>query len=665
MTRVHSIIRNQLGLLVTSLMATAYSITFSYFAVQTYNSFRATWFDLGIETQVLWLTLHGGYPAYVQSGQNAIYTFPFTRLSYILVLPIYAAIPNPATLLVAESFLLGFAAIPLFYLARKLLRGEVAAIFVVGAYLLSFDIQGANLFDYHPENLFPLVFFTAIAAWVYGRRLIFLVTVAAGSLIDPLVSLTLFLFLLQLLAREVWYSSPRTAEPGVISAAKRRARQIIQVARRDYHVTGALIILLAANAIAFYVSAATGELTHSPSGIAFTVAGFSSESQDKLIYLFTLLGPLVFLFLLDPLFTIVISGFVVYVLALSQPDPILIFGGAYPVIILPPLFAAAIFGIYRLSSGCQYITSSRPPQGGGVREYLPRLDVATHRRRARRLAEVLAISGLAFALLFSPLSFYEPNLTYDGSSGPQSVYQLTSGTAAGQFLQQVVSLVPETGSVLTQNNIPQLSGRFQATTFDVAPAGLQPSYVLADSAVNYYSNFQVALPWLEGFLQSGNYGIVAQGQGAILLEKGFTGKAILFDPLVLALNASQFDVFNGSQLTGGIIVHYGSNGPAQYVWYGPYALLPPGNYTASFSIRAFGNGPPNGTVITLDVLSGMSVYSSESISLSTFGDSGDWIQVNLSFQLPNYTSRMEFRGVNAASNATIEFSGAVVSELAA
>jgi hypothetical protein len=278
------------------------------------------------------------------------------------------------------------------------------------------------------------------------------------------------------------------------------------------------------------------------------------------------------------------------------------------------------------------------------------------------LTAVLAVSALSFALLFSPLSIYSPDLTYDGSSGPPNAYQLTTSSAATRFLGEIVQLVPESGSVLTQNNIPQLSGRYQATTFDVAPEGLQPDFVLADSNVNYYSDFNVALPWLEGFLRGGDYGILGQGQGAILLEKGYSGSAILFTAYNLTLNATQFNVFPGSNLSGGIIVHNGSSGPAQYVWYGPYALLPPGSYDASFSIRVLGAAQSNVTAITLDVVSNSTVFASANVPLSTFEISGGWVQLNLSFHLANYTPLMEFRGINAASPFTVEFRGAVVTE---
>ncbi|MGP8071726.1 MAG: DUF2079 domain-containing protein [Thermoplasmata archaeon] len=664
--KVVAFAKARIGLLATILSASAYSFIFSYYAIQKYNSFRATWFDLGIETQVLWLTLHGGYNAYLQSGQNAVYTFPFTRLSYILVLPIYALNQSPLTLLVTESFLLGFAAVPLYYFARRVIGDDVSAFLIVGAYLLSFDIQGANLFDYHPENLFPLIFFTAAAAWVYGRKFVFLAAMAAGSLVDPLVSATLFFFLAQLLVRELWSAPVPGAPRGLLSQSIGRLRLLLWITRRDYHVTISIIMLLLANALAFYVSNITGELSHSPAGVSFTVAGFSSQFPDKLVYIFTLTVPTLLLFLADPLFLAVLLPFFAYILATYQPNPVLIFGGDYPVIIIPPLLVGTTFGVYRLISRHRYSYSSseprKPPSTVASEGWPATIGSRRPGKSPRRLTQALCVTAIAFALLFSPLSFYSPPLTYEGSSPPQNVYELTGTSNASAFLQRAVDLVPESASVLTQNNIPQLAGRLHATTFDVAPMGLQADYVLADSAVNYYSNFQVALPWIESFLQSGDYGILAQGQGAILLEEGYHGNAVLFDPYDLNLSASQFNIYPGSNLTGGLVVHNGTFGHAQYIWYGPYAQLPPGYYNVTYGVRVYDVGAPNASALTLDVLSNQTVYSAINVPFSTFGVSGAWTEITLPFHLTNYRSLMEFRGVNAETNATIEFHGAVIIE---
>jgi uncharacterized membrane protein len=132
----------------------AYAAAFAALSVLRHEAFSTGRFDLGNMVQAVWSTAHGEpLSATSLSGEQ------FVRLGAHFD-PILAAFalpwllwPSPSLLLVAQALLIALGAVPVFWLARKHLGSERAALGFALAYLLLPPLQWMTLSEFHPVAL--------------------------------------------------------------------------------------------------------------------------------------------------------------------------------------------------------------------------------------------------------------------------------------------------------------------------------------------------------------------------------------------------------------------------------------------------------------------------------------------------------------------------------
>jgi uncharacterized membrane protein len=146
--------------------ASIYAAVFALFAVARHLAFQTQSFDLGIMTQAIWSTLHGHFlEVTTQRGDQitrlAVHVDPFLAL----LAPLWSIWPSPLMLLVFQALAVTFGALPVFWLARKHLASERAAVFFALAYLLYPAVQFnaaavASDSGFHPVSVaIPLLLF--------------------------------------------------------------------------------------------------------------------------------------------------------------------------------------------------------------------------------------------------------------------------------------------------------------------------------------------------------------------------------------------------------------------------------------------------------------------------------------------------------------------------
>ncbi len=156
---------------VVVLAAAGYAAYFSHHTIAYHLNGHTSTYDLGIEENIVWHTLHGGplfrsTPIYGPSS-----TTHFSRhATFIafLVAQVYRFHQHPETLLVLQSILCAAAAVPLFLLARRQLGAPSACVLAL-AYLLYAPLHGAHLYDFHFLTLAPLFVWTTIYALLSRR----------------------------------------------------------------------------------------------------------------------------------------------------------------------------------------------------------------------------------------------------------------------------------------------------------------------------------------------------------------------------------------------------------------------------------------------------------------------------------------------------------------
>jgi uncharacterized membrane protein len=625
------------GWLLVVLAATGlYCFTLGPLAVLKYETFNATFADLGLENEVEWLLLHGGIGGYLASGFAQIYPIQFQEPIQFLFLPIYALSPGPLTLILAGTIALGVAAIPLYAFSRRLLKVDWEAAVVAICYLIFFPIASANLFDFHWEDFTPFFFFFMAWAWAAGHPRLMYLGVALTASIDPLTLVIAVAFLI----------ATSLPTPGTVlnlgwfrSAVKSFRTDLTKIA-----VVVALLLVLLVYRLAgtLYTAGAAPSTT---SGGLLGVLLF--DVNDKLLLLVLLLAPFAFLSLYSLRGLIVAIPYAAFVFDSVDSSNFTPFGLFYTLLGACPLIFAAVDAL---------ATIPEVPMLQSSTVVAPSESPAPTPRRSstrRSMIRTMVLMSVVFALVFFPLSPANAYVTGGYFAGNHSTSSISTPTPATEFLNRVIALVPPGASVLTQNNIPQLSGR---TGIQVPPSYLSSKpydVILMDSSLTYFSDPSALYPYINQGLANGTFGVAAEGEGAIMLERGFHGPPLLYEPVNTTYLGTDLSPYQGvGKAVGSTIV---GSGPGFSLWFGPYTTLLPGSYSCTFLLESNETTSSTKTLLTIDVTAGAgsAVVATEAISALDFSAPSIATALTLQFSLQNVTLGMEFRGMYPTGLATI------------
>lgn len=132
----------------------AFAAGFSALSVLRHRAFSTGRFDLGNMVQAVWATAHG-HPLAVTDLRGDQVSRLAAHVDPILVLlaPLWWIWPSPAMLLAVQAAAISLGALPVFWLARKHLASERAALGFALAYLLYPALQWMTLSEFHPVAL--------------------------------------------------------------------------------------------------------------------------------------------------------------------------------------------------------------------------------------------------------------------------------------------------------------------------------------------------------------------------------------------------------------------------------------------------------------------------------------------------------------------------------
>ena len=131
--------------------------------------------------------------------------------------------------------------------------------------------------------------------------------------------------------------------------------------------------------------------------------------------------------------------------------------------------------------------------------------------------------------------------------GHYETYSNIHYTEYDRELQSMINSIPEGSSVAIQNNMPQLV-QFYNYTLPVNGYNGTPQYIIADPYSCWFYNLEISsnavtdtITLVNHKLNSGDYTILMEKSGMILLEKNYKGNITDFVPY-------QSTVFNGSTM---------------------------------------------------------------------------------------------------------------------
>ncbi len=189
------------GLVVVAMIV--FGAFFCDLAVLRYLSHHAEAFDMGLEDQTMWSTLHGRlFGVTLERRLTTSYLGYHVEPISVVGPLLYLFFPSPISLIILKNVVITLGAVPAYWLARKHLGSAYAGLVFALVYLLFPGLESAQLYDWHAYTLtapFLLAAFCFLEAKRYGWLVVFVALAAATKENSPLdaVPLGAYLFLLR------------------------------------------------------------------------------------------------------------------------------------------------------------------------------------------------------------------------------------------------------------------------------------------------------------------------------------------------------------------------------------------------------------------------------------------------------------------------------------
>ncbi|MEK7192149.1 MAG: DUF2079 domain-containing protein, partial [Patescibacteria group bacterium] len=317
------------------LMIAAYIAVFGLIASLRHYNFQTQTWDLTAFVQTFWNAAHGrGLVNNVEQVHNhlGLHMSPWL----FLLAPGYALFQTPYYLLIIQTIAIALGALPLYFLAKRVLNNQLLSRVIAAAYLLYPGLQWANLYDFHEITFFvPLllaaIYFSEARKWGWAALFFTL----AASVKEDAILVVFFAGIYLLLKKSALADSRKT---GIV----------IAVAALVYFILAVKVFMPAfgGGVLRFDRYANLGQspldIVKNAAANPLLIAGTALAAQ-KLIYLFWLFLPVAFL----PLF----SWRSLILLAPGLAENLLTnykfqFSGLYhyDAILIPGIFVGVVYG---------------------------------------------------------------------------------------------------------------------------------------------------------------------------------------------------------------------------------------------------------------------------------------------------------------------------------
>jgi len=619
-----------------------YTLTFSGYTLSKHHTFSTFAWDLGIFDQAFWTTVNMDkiffYTSELHlSESGSFFGIHFSPILFTII-PFYYLHQNAETLLVIQSLILGLSALPIYKIANLYHRKHTSCLLSC-LYLLNPALHGINSYDFHVQAFLPLILGYALYYTLSHQWLSFLIVLNLSLATQEQVVYLMFayiFFLALILVKDQ-------------STGRNRKLQIFLL----FILSVATWKLLSSWIISYFNPTISA---HLKAGQHYAVLGVDDpleiplyalthpvkvfqalnfEWYNKLGYLLCLFTPYLIAFSQTPLFLIPTAPWFAISL-LSNYPPYYRIGFQYSAYIVPFIYTGFIAGLNQL-------LSNRDPQ---------------HREKLIRALTVLMIIT---SIALSPLS----PLTYGLHLSPG--YEKPVYTVRTQRLNQIVDMVPEDASILTQDNIfPHFSNRLDGyvmipSTFkDVKTwkdaitwiTSIETDYILIDLETDPHNTMRYAF----SIVRQQDYQLLAFYDNIYLYKKGYTGDIISYEPINQTYTYNDLipqnmkTINDPTSSTGNILTYQNMSLQTRTLWYGPYEIAPRGNYTATFMVKTSDNTQRE--AISLDAFHNQTIINSRIITENQLNNN-TWTPIQVNFTLNQIAYDLELRGFLHGENCSL------------
>ena len=610
------------------LLSIIFAIFFSFYSILKAYTLNAYAWDLGLYSQAFYSSMHGQlfYSNLLGESYLAEHFSPFM----FALLGVFYIYPNPYILLIIQAVFLSFATIPLYYISlhifsrikekypENIKNPSFYSFIIASAFLLSPLTESPIYFDFHLMIFLPFFYFMAIYFYIKNRmawNIVFLALIV--SLHASFVFIVVMTLIMEMMISRYYFkeSGERTKKMAYLFITS------LIVLLIYYTVAGYLKGDIAhSQSILLFASGATDSASKSITGLVLTfflhpyrfMTYIIANYQIKLLFLVLAFLAVDFAFYRFPIGLIPAIPYLVYAMT-SSYVPYYFIGYQYSMMFIPMIFVAAVFGISKMM------------------EFKPTPSIKTKRayRNLKNTMVVIAIFAIAAFIVVSPISpvSLEP-------SGIHNIVNDSTGYSAqrNHLVYSLENNISMNSSLVTGNNIyPLFYKDLNATAFpynNISSPSVHFKYLIADlnDSQTYIENaYNISLANLASdYMNSGSYGILAEGYGVIALELHYTGKPLIFNPLNISYSSKEFDHNNG-KVYGPIpdknmssfqeLENLGAD-----VFSGNTTYLLPGNYSISVYLNSSYKIPASGINITILDNGRVSLYTINSSSYRLNGE---------------------------------------------
>ncbi|WP_298279770.1 DUF2079 domain-containing protein [Ferroplasma sp.] len=606
------------------LISVTFSILFSFYSILKAYTINAYGWDLGLYSQAFYSAIHGKlfYSNLAGGSFLAEHFSPFM----FAILPFFYLYPSPYTLLVLQSVFISFAAVPLYYLSLKLFsraeksgrikKPEVYAFILSIAFLLSPLTESPVYFDFHIMVFLPFFYFMAI--YFFLQKKIFLNIIFLG-LIASLHSSFIFIVIMTIIMEFIIWFRESHKESRDVRRWTLFSMSGIAVLILYYIAVGVVKgDINHSTTVSLFVSGESGAASRSLEGLLITliynpirfINYVVSNYEIKILFLLLAFMAVDFASADFPVGLLPAIPYLAYAMT-SSYIPYYFIGYQYSMMFIPVVFVAGSFGIEKLME--------LKPEGTGRKHFKFR-----NLRNTFIAITAFAIASFIIVSPISPLSV-EPSAIHN-------IYNDSTGymERENQFMYSIAKDVNMNATLVTGNSLyPLFYSDLNATAFPYGNISEDSNYTYLianfnDSQTYLKDGNNISLSGLaSAYMNSGSYGIIAEGYGIIALEHHYKGNPLITAPFYVNYHGPLFNT-TGNIITGpfpdkGLTNFQELELEGSNIYAGNSTYLLPGNYTYSLT---FNNTAAN---------------SLQHVNVTIYGDYGKTIIANISGVNENIT----------------------------
>jgi len=653
-----------------------YTAYWFWLALQRFYSFHTAVYDLGIEMQ-------GGW----QFTQPSLWSTPIAYLGAVGYVPtrfVFSPVTIGAdypVLLLFQALALASGAVAVHLIARHHLGGNWAPFAFASAYLLYLPLAGLTWFDFHWEALFVPLF-------LFGYLLAIRRQYWAASILILLGGMTTYPYLILpalfgcvIAIEAVW---PRIQRSGVIDRSKLWFAAILVVVSIGFlaYQTAYLSSFEWSSFVRLSVLSSTA---HASGSSTTAVIPWTRHG----VVLLLVLGPMMFLPIFSPKWTVMLlpfAGLVTLSSCWCYTYPAIL-QLQYGALAIPIVFAGGLEVLGRARSPPRAALAPPHKRSARIRYRLTRVPWRLPFRVGPRgstatASSVLAI-GVALALVFQP---YGP-LNQSGPA-PFPLGQLEGNRTLYNEFVGLLGLVPRSSPYLLMQNDMAIAlprslvyaqtpltssetkwvnatawdaqeNRFGLQLFNGTTVFAQIAYAIDNPQGPTFlagASNTTMFDFTRVLYGSGEYGVLGEASGMLLLERGYVGAPQMYVPYGQYVPASALHTWQTNQTSGTPVIER-SNVTDGRVWWGPFITLSPGNYTATMWLESSDVDAANSIEVQAVTNLGKNVLHTESISGSQFQAADTWQPFTINFTLNNTYNEIEIATWNANWAGTIAIEG--------